>query len=242
MKNTASKAFGISFGFHLLMALLAVWVLSVTHPPMDAMRIPLKPMSLVSLSEPVPLPLSVPTVQKSSSETKPAPIKPLTPQPVISKPIVPAPPAPVQTAQTLPAPAAGVAQNVANSESTTAVLRSSPSAETKTAPLPAPAKERPKADTGAEMQAFKTALRAKIQQNLRYPSAARRRGMEGEVDVRFVLENSGTIRDINVRRGEGVFHDAARLAVTSASGMKIPESLAANFPEEMAITLEFRLN
>lgn len=107
---------------------------------------------------------------------------------------------------------------------------------------PAQAKSQPKTDVSAELQAFKTALRAKIQQNLRYPSAARRRGMEGEVDVRFVLETSGSIRDIAIRNGESIFHDAARLAVASAAGMKVPEPLASRFPDELAVTLEFRLN
>jgi len=239
--NTKVKAFSISFGFHTLMALLAALVLSVTHPPMNAMPIPLTSMAVISLNRPAPVLITIPAAQTPSTDDKPVPIKPIAHQPMISEPIAPTSPLPAQTTVTS-APAAVPAQTVASSEIPVAAYRSPPAIETKTLPLPSPVKERPKADIAPELQAFKTALRTKIQQNLRYPSSARRRGMEGEVDVRFVLENSGMIRDINVRRGEGIFHDAARLAVASASGIKVPESLSANFPEEMAITLEFRLN
>lgn len=110
------------------------------------------------------------------------------------------------------------------------------------APVKSPAPAQPAVDVNAEMNALKASLRLRIQQQLRYPSAARRRGMEGSVAVRFHLDPSGTIRDISVLRGEGLFHNAAKLAVASASGINIPDTLSDSLPREMELTLEFRLN
>jgi protein TonB len=109
-------------------------------------------------------------------------------------------------------------------------------------PVQVPAKPVQKADLTNEMQSFKASLRTKIKQLLQYPPSARRRGMEGEVNVHFVLENTGAIHDITINQGESIFHDAAKLAVASASGIKIPDQLSESFPKEMQLTLKFKLD
>lgn len=239
--KTYSKAFGISLGFHTLMALLAVAALTMMHRPSEPVPLSLKHVTLIALSEtsepalqnidhPVPLiPKTVPAPAKPStvSVSKPLPAQ----SSPLPKTITPAP------AQSISAPAQppSPAEKRYIAEEASAVPSPLPSA----ASLP---KAQPKVDIDAEKKSFYALLRATIQKHLRYPISARRRGMEGEVNVAFVLENTGIIRDVNVRRGESIFHDAARLAVASASGVKVPDALSQTLPAEIELILEFRLN
>lgn len=229
--NTVSKAFGLSLAVHSLMALFALLMLNAFHPPVKSFALPLKHMTLVSLpqiSERCPSPAALP------HHTETAEVIPelLPKEPAAPRKVAPAS-APVQQ-QTPP--------SAALPSPTPPSAVSKPSHAAVSAPPQSPIKAPSKADVSAEKQTFFAHLRTKIQQNLRYPSAARRRGMEGEVNVRFVLENSGAIRDITVRDGEGIFHEAAKIAVASASGVKIPEVLSDTFPTDVALTLEFRLD
>lgn len=230
--NTATKAFGLSLAFHSLMALFALLMLNAFHTPSPSLALPLKHITLVSLSQPSEeaSPVSMPTphtkTAKALSQTAPQ-TAPLTPRKVI--------PAsnPIETAQT-PPPSAY--------HPVVPTIEASPSPVSSAAPAQSAVKAQPKADVSAEKQSFFAHLRTKIQQNLRYPSAARRRGMEGEVNVRFVLDNTGAIRAVTVQNGESIFHEAAKLAVASASGVKVPDVLSDSFPSEIQLTLEFRLN
>ncbi len=65
--------------------------------------------------------------------------------------------------------------------------------------------------------------------------------MEGSVAVRFMLDPGGTIRNVTVSGGEGIFHSAAIMAVESASGIAVPEALRNDFPNTIELVLEFRL-
>lgn len=105
-----------------------------------------------------------------------------------------------------------------------------------------PTKAQPKSDLTAEKKSFFASLRTTIQNHLRYPIAARRRGMEGDIAVRFSLANDGTIHSISVQRGETIFHNAAKTAVASASGIDVPKNLSDALPMEIELTLEFKLN
>lgn len=227
--NTASKAFGLSLAVHSLMALFALLMLNAFHPPVTLSALPLKHLTLVSLSqtsETRPSPAALPPHTETASVIpktlpKESPLTPTKVSPALQK---------TEAMQTMPSIA------VPNPIPPSAV--SKPSSAAVATPSHSPIK----ADISAEKQTFFAHLRTKIQQNLRYPSAARRRGMEGEVNVQFVLENSGAIRGITVRDGDGIFHEAARLAVASASGVNIPEVLSDTFPTDVTLTLEFRLD
>lgn len=238
--NPISKAFGISLAFHTLMALIAIALLTAMHSPSEPFSLPLKHMTLVPLHEssdsaPTPLHPVVEPAHAPSPEIVKSPAQPLRANsPVLPEtitPLVPQPAAP----SAVSTPAATVPQAAEPSHKASPA---SPSAKA-AAPLP---KAQPKVDIGAEKQTFFAFLRTKIQQNLRYPASARRRGIEGDVSVRFVMENSGMIHDIAIMRGESVFHEAAKLAVASASGVKVPDMLTDTLPAEIDLTLEFRLN
>lgn len=228
--NTTTKAFGISIAFHALMALFALLMLNAFHPPVQSFALPMKHITLVSLSQTSEIltPLAQPTPHTKTAKVIPKTVpkeSPVTPQKVS--------PIPQQIHAT---------QTVAPSQSAPTVeAKPAPAAPTAT-PAQSPIKAQPKADISAEKQSFFAHLRTKIQQNLRYPSAARRRGMEGDINVRFVLDNTGSIRDVNIRSGEPIFHNAAKLAVASASGVKIPAVLSETLPAEIDLSLEFRLD
>ena len=223
-----TKAFGLSFALHTLMALLAMLTLTRMYHPVNLDVIPMKHVTLVTLSHVTPTPIQptppIPAI------TTPSPLQPL-------KAIVPTKTQPVVT-QTIPTPSIPAAtQQTMPIETKPTIV-----AETKAPPVQAAAPAKPKADITAAKQSFYALLRTKIQQSLRYPFAARRAGKEGEIGVRFTLTNDGTIKGISVQRGEDIFHNAAKLAVASASGVNVPDALSETLPAEIDLTLEFKLN
>ncbi len=224
-----TKAFGLSLALHTLMALLALFTLTRMYPPVNLDIVPMKHVTLLTLSH------VTPTVTQPTPST-PTMITPSAMQP-ITKPIVPTKiqPVVVQTtaAPSLPTP---IQQTIPTE------IKPTMAAETKAPSAQVTAPPRPKIDITSEKQSFYASLRAKIQQSLRYPFAARRAGKEGEIGVRFTLTDEGTIKGISVQRGEDIFHNAAKLAVASASGVKVPDVLTDTLPAEIDLTLEFKLN
>jgi periplasmic protein TonB len=233
MMTATRKSFFASLTFHALMGSLAFFVLVKMHTPPPKMKIETKHIMILSLADSAPKP------RHQEIQDLPAQVTPTTPpkpQPIVPKPIIPikaqlpqptsaqpavvtAPPTPILSTPTL------LQRSVQNA----------PAAEVVHTP------PKPKIDLAAEKRSFYAQLRTKIQSNLRYPTAARRRGMEGEVDIRFILSSNGEINGISVQRGEGIFHNSAIAAVNAASGINIPKSLSDSMPLEIDLTLEFNL-
>jgi len=231
--TAARKSFLLSLVFHTLMGSLAFFVLLQMRTPPPMVKIPLQHITLVSLNNSTPIPKTETIVSPKPDSTPPMPIKPLKSQPTPSAKALNSQPAPVQTA---PSQTLVPVQTVSAPPSSQLSVQNAPAAEA----VQAPAK--PKIDIAAEKRAFFASLRSTIQNHLRYPSAARRRGMEGEVGVRFSLSNNGTINTISIRHGAEIFHNSAKTAVASASGINVPKNLADSLPMEIELTLEFRLN
>jgi protein TonB len=229
MMTTARKSFLVSLTFHTLMGSFAFFVLTQMGTPPPKIKIPLQPMMLVSLSYSKPAP-------KQPELSEPIPV--VTPQPPTTKPMITQPIAPAksipQSIQTVSTPVAAPAPVISTPPTVQHAVQNIPT------PLIAPSK--PKIDLASEKKAFFSSLRSTIQNHLRYPSAARRRGMEGEVGVRFTLNHDGTINAISVQHGEALFHTAVQNAVASASGINVPKNLADSLPMEIELTLEFKLN
>jgi periplasmic protein TonB len=232
MITIARKSFLVSLAFHALMGSLAFFVLiQMRTPPPPMVKISPKHIILVSLSPSKPMP-------KQPQISEPIPV--VTPQqptkkPMISQPIIPTvtksvqtPPTPTTAPAITPQPAVSTPQSVQHTLQTT--------------PAPTNVASQPKIDITSEKRAFFSSLRNTIQRNLRYPTAARRRGMEGEVGVHFTLSSNGEISAISVQRGDGTFHNAAIAAVNSASGIDVPKNLTESMPLEIDLTLEFKLN
>lgn len=232
MMTTARKSFALSLAFHALMGSLAFWVLSQTTPPAQPLRVAFKIMSFqpaepriavalppTASSRPIPQPAPrTPASSPLQPSPKPSPLKPSVQSPAASAPVaVPASPPAVPLPQT-----SALSRSVAPAVPSVQVPQAKP-------------------DNTSEKRAFLASLRSAIQNNLRYPSSARRRGMEGEVGVRFSLNGNGTLGGITILSGEAVFHNAVKAAVASASGIDIPKNLEGSMPMEIDLTLEFRL-
>ncbi len=233
MMTTARKSFALSLAFHTLMGSLAFLVLTQMDQPPKISRIPFKIMSLSPAEHRIAIP--VPKTDPIAPAEPIAKVVP-TPEQPITKPLTPPTVAPQSVAMQpapIQAPAPTVIAPIPKAIST-------PQPVVAAAPIAAP-KPEVKPDNGSEKRALLASLRSTIQNNLRYPSAARRRGMEGDVNVRFTLLSGGAIGSVSILSGESIFHNAAKAAVESASGIAIPKSLADDLPLEINLGLEFNL-
>ena len=223
--NTARKSFLLSLVFHSLMGSLAFFILTRMHTPPPMVEIPLRHIMVLSVADHSPT-QKHPEIMTPITEVVP-------PQPTLpAKTTAPLP----LTQPTKSAPNAVAVPIISAPPIAQHTIQAAPAAEI------APPAPKPSIDTAAEMQSFKASLKTKIKQNLHYPPTARRRGVQGEVAVRFTLFSDGSIRDISVLQGEEIFHTAAKAAVASAEGIDIPKNLLTSLPKQMDLTLEFKLN
>jgi periplasmic protein TonB len=239
MITTARKSFLLSLMFHALMGSLAFFVLVKMHTPPPMIKIDTKHIMILSLADSAPKPKHQEVRDIPAEVTPPTPPKP---QPIVQQPITRQPIIPLKAQ--IPQPTPAIQTPVVTTPQTPVVttppvvqrVQNAPTAEVVQTP------QKPKVDLAAEKHSFYAQLRNAIQKNLRYPPAARRRGMEGEVAVRFTIFNDGSIRNISVQHGEEIFHNAAKAAVASSAGINIPKNLTDSLPLEMDLTLEFKLN
>jgi protein TonB len=182
----------------------------------------------VALQEPVMEPL--PKLEPVASNPKPIPVKKPKPvkkkQPVLmakreSKPVIKEiekPSMPVEPVQVASAPAA--------------------------AAPPAMAAAAPAIDKGLleqELQRYLADLMAHIEKHKWYPTTARRRGIQGEVRITFLLMADGSIRHLEVEEGPKVLRVAAEQAVAKAEPMPMPPT-AIDCPLPCEFSMRFTLN
>jgi len=74
-----------------------------------------------------------------------------------------------------------------------------------------------------EKQRYKSQLMAHIEAHKYYPSAARKRAIEGDVLVSFVLSPEGEVKDIAVKGGPRMLRKAAKKAVQAALPFPTPD-------------------
>ncbi|MFT7860158.1 MAG: TonB family protein [Sulfurimonas sp.] len=91
-----------------------------------------------------------------------------------------------------------------------------------------------------ELEHFTEHLIKMINQNKRYPRSARRRGIEGDVDVKFVVLADGGVSGIEVVEGKSIFHRATRAAIEDSFPIETKSSLL-DFPHEFQIKLVYVL-
>lgn len=231
----AHKSFVLSLLFHTFMGSLAFVLLTQMRTPPPLMKIETKQIMLVSLSDSLPMPKRPKMTEVSAAIAPPPKITPV-------NPITSVTPLPLKTPIPQPnnvPPAPSVAAPTVSVVSAPTI----PQRSIQHTPASDAVQTPPKSsiDLSAEKRSFFASLRSSIQNHLRYPTAARRRGMEGEIGVRFTLNNDGTIGSISVQSGESIFHNAAKAAIASASGIDVPKNLTASLPMEIDLTLEFKL-
>jgi len=80
---------------------------------------------------------------------------------------------------------------------------------------------------GVEYGPYLTALRQRIQQSLRYPASARRRGVAGTVNVEILLHPNGTIGSVTLLESSShpVLDEAALDTIRSLPRMPFPREL-----------------
>lgn len=113
---------------------------------------------------------------------------------------------------------------------------------TEPAPLAQPIAE-PQIDDGMiqrETERYIAKMMAHVEQYKRYPKAARRRGLEGNIIVRFTLFPDGTIDQLIVESGPSLLVSAARQAVERAMPMPIPPATI-HCPLECQFRMAFQL-
>ncbi|NWF38691.1 TonB family protein [Mariprofundus sp. NF] len=111
-------------------------------------------------------------------------------------------------------------------------------------PMAAAAVATPQIDEGLikrETERYLTEVMAHIEQHKWYPKAARRRGIEGEVHVRFTLFPDGTAQHLIVENGPSLLVAAARQAVEKAIPMPTPPAKI-HCPLECEFRMAFNLN
>jgi len=95
---------------------------------------------------------------------------------------------------------------------------------------------------GAEYGPYLTALRQRIQESVRYPSSARRRGLAGTVSVEILILSNGTIGDVTLLESSThqVLDDAALETIRALPRMPLPRELPAR-PLRVRVPVVFQM-
>ena len=91
----------------------------------------------------------------------------------------------------------------------------------------------------AEKNQFLANIRTKINKHKSYPRIAKKRGMQGNIKVKFTILSSGKVGNILVT-GPKVFHNSARNAVKSAFPVNA-KNAPISLPKSINITLRYQL-
>ncbi len=92
----------------------------------------------------------------------------------------------------------------------------------------------------AKQNLFLTNLIERINNNKSYPNMARRRCIEGEVDVKFVVMADGTVEKIEIISGRKIFKKSTIQAISRSFPMEVDTSLF-SFPKEFKIKISYIL-
>jgi protein TonB len=92
----------------------------------------------------------------------------------------------------------------------------------------------------AKQNAFMVKLRELIDANKSYPKSARRRGIEGNVDVRFNILANGCVKNISIVSGKKIFKKSAINAIERSFPVVVDATLF-SFPKEFRVTLVYKL-
>ena len=95
---------------------------------------------------------------------------------------------------------------------------------------------------GAEYGRYLTALRQRIQESVRYPSSARRRGLAGTVSVEILILANGTIGDVTLLESSthAALDDAALETIRALPRMPLPPELPAR-PLRVRVPVVFQM-
>lgn len=92
----------------------------------------------------------------------------------------------------------------------------------------------------AQQDLFISHLIHKINSNKSYPNMARRRGIEGLVDVKFKILSNGNVEDIKIISGRSIFKKSATEAITRSFPVVVKDSMF-EFPREFKVKITYIL-
>ena len=95
---------------------------------------------------------------------------------------------------------------------------------------------------GAEYGPYLATLRQRIQESVRYPSSARRRGLAGTVSVEILILANGTIGDVTLLESSthAVLDDAALETIRALPRVPLPPELPAR-PLRVCVPVVFQM-
>lgn len=91
-----------------------------------------------------------------------------------------------------------------------------------------------------ELDLFTQDLIKRINENKRYPISARRRGIEGDVAVKFIVLANGGVDAIEIVEGKSIFVKSTISAIEESFPISVTNSLL-QFPQEFKIKLVYLL-
>ena len=92
----------------------------------------------------------------------------------------------------------------------------------------------------AKQKAFYSELRALINKNKTYPNSARRRAIEGDIEMKFSVTSDGNVASIERVHGHTIFEASAKEAIEKSFPIRIEDGLFL-YPKEFKITLIYVL-
>ena len=220
-----TAALAVSIGLH------AIWLINGGGAPTVAQPLqqPSQTVTRLVFAAPKPVPEQPAPIPEPKSE----PIPEL--EPVVEKPVKKE----IKVAKKKPAPKP--VEKKAEPEPVEEPVVEPPVQAVASAPEPM---QPPAVDEGLLeeiKQRYLAELMAHIEAHKWYPKAARRRGIQGEVQVSFILLPDGSIKDIEVKNGPEVLVAAAGSAVNKALPMPRPPSQV-HCPLHCEFSMRFALN
>lgn len=91
----------------------------------------------------------------------------------------------------------------------------------------------------AKVNKFYQHIRRTISKNRTYPKMAKRRRMQGDVDVSFTVLKSGNVANVVVK-GPKVFHNSAKSAIVNSFPINVKNS-PVKLPTSISFTLRYRI-
>lgn len=92
----------------------------------------------------------------------------------------------------------------------------------------------------AKQNKFINDLIKKINDNKSYPNMARRRGIEGLVNVKFKILSDGNVEEIKIVSGKSVFTKSAIEAISKSFPVVVKDSMF-DFPREFKVSISYVL-
>jgi len=243
-----------SLGGHAVLLIALLWLTSHYTLPLN-----LEPEAVALVFEPAPTPVAqMPASPAPAPQPPPPPATPPTPPQPQQPPPQPSPetPPPPQEPQPLPEELP-LPPLPAPEPPPLPVRRPSPPRPSATPPRPQPAQTAPAATEAPPAQAapsagptasasqaeiapsWQSALGAWLQAHKSYPAEARRRDEQGRAIVRFKVEHTGQVLDVELVSGTGsvILDDAVKHMLTGATVPPFPPGMD---QDQVTVTVQLR--